>query len=302
MRSERRAVLVTGAGGQLGTALSRREWPGALAPVPRDHAALDICRLGAVRETLQETQPIAVVNAAAYTAVDAAESDPARAFAVNRDGAANVALACAEAGIPLVHVSTDYVFDGTATRPYTEADEVSPINLYGASKAAGEDAVRARLAEHVILRTAWVYGPYGRNVATAMLRRAAETGELAVVDDQYGCPTAVDDLAAAIVAALDRLVAGGAVRWGTFHYCGSEAMTWYAFASRLFDAAGARGGSKPSLRAVSTAEYGARAARPAYSVLDTSRFEGALGVRARPLDAGLAACLGGLSLDEQVVS
>lgn len=291
MSAEPSRILVTGGRGQLGHALECARWPEGVVVAPRDRAALDICRMDALRDTLRTTRPVMAINAAAYTAVDRAESEPETAFAINRDGAANVAQACAEASIPLLHMSTDYVFDGSARRPYREADAPCPLGVYGASKAAGEAAVRERLDRHMILRTSWLYGPHGRNFLTNMVRQARDRRELAVIDDQYGCPTSVNDLAAAVVGVVRQLLTRSTRGFGTYHVCGSEAMTWYGFAMRIFELVGRRGGAVPRLRPVGSEAYAAAARRPAYSVLDCARFSRLFAFEARPLETNLAECL-----------
>ena len=190
-------VLLTGAGGQLGREIleagARPDRNVAIVPFTRSD--LDITDPEAVRHALARQKTDSLVNAAAYTDVDRAESEPGLAFAVNRDGAENLAAACAEAAVPLIHVSTDYVFDGRGSQPYREDDPVRPLNAYGRSKAEGEDRIRARLPEHVILRTSWLYATHGRSFLTTMLRLGRERETLSVVNDQSGCPTWANDLA-----------------------------------------------------------------------------------------------------------
>ena len=231
-------LLLTGAGGQLGREiLEAGAQPGSnLTIVPLTRSDLDITEPEALRHALTRQNPDILVNAAAYTNVDRAESEPGLAFAVNRDGAENLAAACSQANVPLIHVSTDYVFDGRGTRPYREEDPVSPLNAYGRSKAEGEDRIRARHPEHVILRTSWLYATHGRNFLTTMLRLGRERESLSVVNDQSGCPTWAGDLAGAILhiaAALFRTPSP----WGTYHCSNRGETTWYGFAESIFELA-----------------------------------------------------------------
>jgi dTDP-4-dehydrorhamnose reductase len=280
-------VLVIGSGGQLGFELMRTAWPAGWSIGGLTHGDLDITDSSAVDRVLSASGSTLVVNAAGYTAVDRAESDPSAAFAVNRDGAAHVADACARTGIPLMHISTDYVFDGTKGDAYAEDDPVAPINVYGASKAAGEDEVRRRSARHLILRTSWLYGAHGSNFVKTMLRLGAERPELRVVDDQLGSPTAAADLAACIVQISQRIATAGP-RWGTYHLCGTGATTWYEFARCIFDLRTSGRHVAPRLRAVSSAEFDAPARRPPNSRLDCGRMQRVFGVACPPWETSLA--------------
>ena len=208
-------ILVTGANGQLGSELLRRAARFNVTAVGLTSAQLDITDAEAVRADVLQSSADVVVNAAAYTAVDKAESESARAYAVNRDGTSHLAAACAEANMPFIHVSTDYVFDGTKDTPYTEDDPVHPVSVYGASKEAGEQALRNAWPRHIILRTAWVYSVFGNNFVKTMLRLARERDSLRVVADQRGCPTAAGDLAEAILNIAQRIKARGEIAWGT---------------------------------------------------------------------------------------
>src|SRR6185503_18667613 len=189
----------------------------------------------AVRDAISRHRPGLVVNAAAYTKVDLAESEAEAARQGNEIGPGVLARACAAAAIPLVHVSTDYVFDGSKPDAYLETDPITPLGVYGHSKAAGEKAVRDALREHVILRTSWVYGEFGHNFLKTILRLAATRDELRVVGDQRGCPTSTRDLAHAILAIAPRLAARDTV-WGTYHFAGTGVTTWHGFASRIVSA------------------------------------------------------------------
>ncbi len=266
-------IAVTGAGGQLGRELCNRGRSRGNKILPLTRAEFDITDRFKVNEYIQKAGPDLVVNAAAYTAVDRAESEPDRAFAINRNGPANLAAACAAAGIPLVHVSTDYVFDGSKSGPYIETDPVSPLGVYGRSKAAGEDEVRKRLPEHLIVRTAWLYGLHGHNFVKTMLRLGRENTLLKVVDDQKGCPTNAADLAGAIIEMAEQL-GRGPVFWGTYHFCNQGEITWHGFALEIFNLA--RKAGQPlkvkEVRAITSAEYPTPVTRPANSVLDCSKL------------------------------
>jgi len=290
-----RKILVFGANGQVGRAIISRA-PGLALGF--DRSAVDICAEDAVRQTVRDHPPAAIVNAAAYTAVDKAELEPDAALRVNRDGAAILAEAAASAGVPFIHLSTDYVFDGTKRTPYREDDPIAPLGAYGISKAEGEHAVRTTSARHVILRTAWVYSPYGTNFVRTMLRLASERAELRVVDDQAGCPTAAADIASTIIAILERAKLPGFTGWGTYHFCGANVVTWYSFATLIFEAAEMYGQKAPRLIPISTADYPRGARRPAYSVLAMDKLEATFGLKPRPLRQSLAECLDVLFKDQ----
>lgn len=208
--------MVFGAGGQVGRHLIETGAQLGRNVVALTHAEADICDPSAVESAIARHRPTAIVNAAAYTAVDKAESEPKRAFQANRDGATIVAAAAAKAELPLIHLSTDYVFDGTAREPYREEDAVNPQGVYARSKEAGERGVREVHDRHLILRTAWVYGPFGTNFLRTMLRLGAERDELRVVDDQTGCPTATSDIAATVLTMVDQAEAADFADWGTY--------------------------------------------------------------------------------------
>ena len=245
-----RRILVFGANGQVGRALIG-EAPQLTAGFHRSSA--DICCEDDVRQAVRDHPPLAIVNAAAYTAVDKAEAEPEQALRVNRDGAALLAAAATAADVPFIHISTDYVFDGTKRTPYREDDPIAPLGAYGLSKAEGERAVRGICAKHVILRTSWVYSPYGTNFVRTMLRLAGEREELRIVNDQLGCPTAAADVASAILAIVEQVRAPNFSGWGTYHYCGRDAVTWYRFAELIFQAAER---TRPQATASYTDQYG----------------------------------------------
>ncbi len=274
-------ILLFGANGQLGQEMVRASAARKMPLVALSHAEADIADANAVREAIARHTPALVVNAAAYTKVDLAETDVEAARRGNDIGPALLGEACAAAGIPLVHVSTDYVFDGTKPTAYVETDAVSPASSYGRSKEAGERALRVATPRHVILRTSWVYSEFGHNFLKTILRLAATRDELRIVADQRGCPTSTLDLAEAVLSIAPRLIAGEDV-WGTYHFAGSGVTTWHGFASRIVAAQTPFTGRSPRVTPITTAEYPLPAPRPANSELDCSLFARIFGIRARP--------------------
>ena len=264
-------VIVIGANGQLGWEVCRRGAKQGFDIVPLDIPEFDITESSAVKKAVSRSGISVVINASAYTAVDKAESEPELTFAVNRDGPAYLASFCAKIGIPLIHVSTDYVFDGNKQGPYLETDPPSPLGVYGKSKAAGETEVRGLLQEHIILRTAWLYGIHGNNFVKTMLRLGKEKEVVRVVADQYGCPTYAADLADAIVKIASQVAEKQDIIWGTYHYCGKGVTTWHGFAEAIFDLARERCSLVvKEVVPITTEEYPTPAKRPVYSVLDYS--------------------------------
>jgi dTDP-4-dehydrorhamnose reductase len=270
-------LLIAGGTGQLGRALASRAPAAGWSVTAPTRAALDLTDAGSVAAAVRTHAPDVAINAAAYTDVDGAERDAAAAFAVNRDGPARLADACARQGVALIHVSTDYVFPGTARAAPWRPDEAgAPVNLYGRSKLAGEDAVRASGARAAIVRTAWVFSATGRNFVRSMLRLGRERDRLTVVDDQLGAPTPAAGLAEALLAAAAALAAGPV--GGTFHYTGAPAVSWYAFAQAIFAELAESWPRRPAVAPISSAAFPTAAARPAYSVLDTTSFAETFGV------------------------
>lgn len=266
-------VLVTGAAGQVGRELLRAGWPAGTEVTGRASGDLDITDAAAVDVAVDDLVPGVIVNAAAYTAVDAAEDDEARATAVNADGVANLAAAADRVGAFLVHISTDYVFDGSKDAPYVEDDTLAPIGAYGRSKAAGEAAALAA-GDSVVLRTAWVYGALGNNFVTTMLRLAGERDTLGVVGDQVGSPTSAADIASTIVELVARH-ADGPLPERVYHLAAPDTATWYEFALATFEASAA--GFDGVCNELTTDQYPTKATRPANSRLDTSRLTALLG-------------------------
>jgi dTDP-4-dehydrorhamnose reductase len=237
--------------------------------------------------------PDLVINAAAYTSVDKAEDDKEAAFAVNRDGAGFVAAAAKAAGVPVIHLSTDYVFDGRKQAPYRETDPTNPLNVYGESKLAGEIAIASSTSNYVILRTSWVCSPIGHNFVKTMLRLAHDRDEIAVVDDQWGCPTFASDLAAVIISIGDKLasVDDRSRFYGIYHASGAGETTWYRFAREIMAQSAAKSGPACRVRAIASSEYPTRAKRPAYSCLDCSKIKRVFGISPPSWQTSLQACL-----------
>ena len=271
-------VLVTGGSGQLGRALRCHAWPEGVTIVAPWRGELELADADAVSGFMQATRAEAVINAAAFTAVDQAESRPAAAFHGNALVPAAIAEAAAGAGAPLVHVSTDYVFDGASNHPYETDHLVQPLNVYGASKAAGELAVRAIQPRSAIVRTSWLVSPDGSNFLKTMLRLALTRDRIGVVDDQRGRPTIAADLAAALATVALRLVRDAEAPTGVFHFANEGATTWWGFAAAIFEAASERGIKVPAVDAIATSAYPTPARRPANSELSTRRIERDYGI------------------------
>ena len=276
-----RTVLLFGSKGQLARELARNPWPAGLTPICHGRAECDLARSGDPLASVERVKPVFVVNAAAYTAVDRAEAEPDAAFALNRDAAGRVAAACNRHGLPLVHISTDYVFDGDKHGPYVEGDPIAPISVYGASKAEGEVAVRAAHDRHIILRTAWVYSPFGSNFVKTMLELGRTRDRLAVVTDQRGSPTAAGDIARTVVA-LAIAILGDNTRFGTYHFAGAGDVTRRDWADAIFAAAARHGRPAPRLDPASSADFPTAARRPANSALDCSRIARDYAILSRP--------------------
>jgi dTDP-4-dehydrorhamnose reductase len=273
-------ILVFGGNGQLGQELSRAGIASAVPVAALSRAEADITDRKAVRDAIKRYDPLVVVNAASYTKVDLAETESEAARQANEVGPAILGAACARAGVPLIHLSTDYVFDGAKETAYLEGDPIRPINAYGQTKAAGEQAVRESTPLHVIIRTSWVYGQFGKNFLKTVLHLAATRDELRIVADQRGCPTSTPDLAEAILRIVPELLSRKT--WGTYHYTGSGVTTWHQFASRIVAAQAPLTGRAPRVTPIPTSEFPTPARRPVNSELDCRLFERVFGFHGRP--------------------
>lgn len=288
-------ILLTGAQGQLGRCLQDRLpnlLPGGSQLLMPARQELDLARPDVIFGYVEQAQPDWIINAAAYTAVDRAESEPETALAVNGQAPGELARAARKVGARLVHVSTDYVFDGTAGKPYRETDATHPLNVYGATKLQGEDAVLRVMPQAAVLRTSWVYSEYGNNFVKTMLRVAeryqldgsAPSTPIRVVDDQVGCPTYAGDLADAIIALIGMPQAVS----GLYHYSGATVLSWFDFARRIFAAMHGMDSAfrMPPLEPIPTSGYPTPAARPPSSALCCDKIA-ALGIAPRPLEVSL---------------
>lgn len=274
-------VLLTGGSGQVGTEVIRLAPAGVNIVAPgRDR--LDLSDPDALAAMVASRPWAAVINCAAHTAVDRAESEILAAWKINALAAAALAEATAQAGIPLLQVSTDYVFDGSKAGYYVETDPVAPVSVYGASKEAGEQAVRTGNPRHVILRTAWVVSPHGANFIKTMLRLAETRPELRVVDDQRGCPTSATDIAGALLTITQRLVSDPQAPVGTYHFVNAGEATWCGFARAIFEIAAEHGRPAPSVEGITTADYPTPARRPANSRLDVAKLAQDYAISPRP--------------------
>ena len=283
-------ILITGGGGQLARGLDAAARAAGLAATRVGRPEFDFDRPDSLDALMRDRAPSLVVNAAAYTAVDAAETDEAAAYRANRDGPARLATLAAAAGVPIVHVSTDFVFDGSKGSPYSETDPTSPLGVYGASKLAGERAVLSSGARAIVLRTSWVYAPEGKNFVLTMLNAARRTDRLRVVADQRGCPTRASDLAEGIVAIVAQLRRTG---WrdehgGIFHAAGAGWTTWHGFAEAIFANAARHGVAAPVVEPIATADWPTPTRRPADSRLDCTKLAATFGVRLPDWQASLS--------------
>ena len=274
-------LVVTGRNGQVAAALlEAAAGSPAIEVVALGRPDLDLEQPETVGRAIAAAKPAIIVNSAAYTAVDKAEAEAERAFAVNRDGAAAAARAAQELGVPFIQLSTDYVYPGDKPEPYEEDDATGPLGVYGASKLAGEIAVMAQHPRALILRTSWVYSPYGANFVKTMLRVGRDREVVRVVDDQQGNPTSAIDIAAAILRIAPGLSASSP--GGTYHLCGTGSTTWCGLARRIFRTSAGLGGPSPRVEAISTADYPTPARRPANSRMNMDLFHARFGFQPRP--------------------
>ena len=281
-------VVITGANGQLGRELVRQAKSADVEVHPFDRQQLDITDENRIKQVLAGLSPAVVINAAAYTQVDRAEDEPDRAYASNTDGPAYLARYCAAYRHALIHISTDYVFDGTTDRPYRESDPIIPLGIYGHSKAKGEAAVRSALPQHIIVRTSWLYSVYGHNFVKTILKLAATQKTLKVVADQAGSPTSAADLAAAALIIARKISTAENWAWGTYHYCAAGITTWHGLAEKIIELAAPYTALQArQVEAISTAEWPTRARRPPYSVLDCNRLKLQFGIDTQPWQQGL---------------
>ncbi len=266
-------IAVIGTRGQLSRSLLEAAEARGIKVVALGRPVLDLADCLSVNRALDASSVDIVVNAAAYTAVDQAESDASAAFAINAAGAKHVAAACARLGLPLIHISTDYVFDGMKPSPYLESDPTSPTTVYGRSKCEGEQQVARTCPHHIILRTAWLHSPFGHNFVKTMLRLAGEREQISVVDDQFGSPTYAPHLADVILAIADRVATGNAdSQWGIYHAAGEGYASWYELAEATFQASRALGGPSAKVIGIPSSRYAAAAKRPMSSRLDGGKL------------------------------
>lgn len=281
-------ILITGCNGQVGHCLVK-QLEGKAEVLAVDKEQLDITDQAAVFSVVSDFVPDYIINAAAHTAVDKAEEEVDLSFAINRDGPMYLAEAAKSCGAVMLHISTDYVFDGTGQTPYQESDEVGPQGVYGQSKLAGEQAVAKACAEHLILRTAWVFGEHGNNFVKTMLRLGQDRDALSIVGDQIGGPTYAGDIASALITMMDYIEKEGAPQWGVYHFSGSPSASWYEFARQIFTVAKDKLVlvETPILSSIPTSAYPTLAKRPANSRLDCKKIEQQFGIKPSDWQAAL---------------
>ena len=281
-------LLIIGSKGQLGSELVIECKRNDFSFLALDLPEFNITDQPQVKKTLADFKPSIVINASAYTNVDMAETEPEIAYTVNSDGPANLAVSCDKNRIPIIHISTDYVFDGSKGQPYAESDPVSPLGIYGKSKEKGESKLRSILKQHIILRTSWLYSAYGNNFVKTMLKLGKEKEIIKVVSDQYGCPTCAADLAEAVVDISKQITQNFKIAWGTYHYCGLGITTWHEFAKAIFEIASQYQNYKvSSVEAITTAQYPTKTKRPAFSALDCGLFKKHFGINIKPWQESL---------------
>lgn len=280
-------LLVTGAKGQIGREICQYAEDFGFIANGFSHTELDITNPQQIEQCIAETKPALIINAAAYTAVDKAENEPHAALTINCDGVKNLAQLCRRNSTPLLHISTDYVFDGNQPTPYLEDDDANPINAYGQSKWKGEQVLREHWEQHVILRTSWLFGLHGNNFVKTILRLASEPEEIKIVTDQTGCPTPAVDAAKTLLTIAKQIMEGKKT-WGTYHYCGDSAVTWYTFANTILQLAKTKFSLQNNhITPITTEKYSALAKRPKNSILKVAKLVDAFGITSCDWHRGL---------------
>jgi dTDP-4-dehydrorhamnose reductase len=284
-----KSILVTGSDGQVGTEIIRLAEQRNIDLIAANKNQLDITQLSNIEDYVNKYEPELFINTAAFTAVDKAEEEIDMTFSVNRDGSANLAQACKNVGIPLLHISTDYVFKGDKEEPYHEDDIPDPESVYGKSKWEGEKAIQEIIQQHIILRTSWVFSASGQNFPNTMLRLANERDTLNIVNDQYGAPTWAGDIASVLLDIADNYMQGNNINWGLYHYTGRPVTNWFEFAKIIFVQAEQLGmlNQIPDLKAVSSENYRTAAKRPKNSELGCEKIHKEFGLNQPDWQIGL---------------
>ena len=287
-------LLVTGSHGQVARCFleAAPASPGITA-CAIGRPALDICSTPTIERAIADIRPNVIINTAAYTAVDDAEGEPERAHALNCEGARLMSEAANRRGVPIIHISTDYVFDGQKASAYLEIDATAPASVYGRTKLDGERAVAAANPKHIILRTAWVYSPFGKNFVKTILSNAAKGNPLRVVEDQIGSPTYAPHLVEAILAIAEQITGPAAKTdaWGVYHAAGQGAASWYDVAQEILAQSKTVGGPQTALSAIGSDGYPTRATRPKNSILDCTKMKRVFGAELPPWQTGVAQCV-----------
>ena len=286
-------VLVAGGQGQVGSALAQQGLEQNLDLIALGRQDLDITSTESIASVFAKYEPDLLINAAAYTAVDKAESEPELAYAINETATALLADACAERGIPMLHISTDYVFDGTKDSPYVETDLVNPITIYAKSKEAGERALRERLEQHIILRTSWVFSIQGNNFVKTMVRLAKDRDRLTVVSDQFGGPSSARGIAEALLTIAAHYESGSSIAWGIYHYCQKPYVSWHQFAESIVACAIEIGlvDHEVEVAPIPSSEFPTPVVRPKNTRLNTTKFTQAFGIETSNWNEDLVANL-----------
>jgi dTDP-4-dehydrorhamnose reductase len=280
-------ILLTGANGQIGMALRHHPRSAEVKLMPCSHTELDITDTSSILHAIAAFSPDIIINTAAYTAVDKAEQEREQVLRINHAGAENLAQACKKNAVPLIHLSTDYIFDGQQEAPYKEHEKANPVNTYGLSKWLGEEAIRTQYEQHIILRVSGIFSEYGNNFLKTILRLAQEKKELRIVADQITCPTYAGDIADLLFSIVQQLP-----RFGTYHYCNAAPLSWHQFATCIIQIAKEHQDILvEEVKSITTSEYPTLAQRPAYSVLDCSKIEKEMGLTQKKWNKALAAII-----------